>query len=183
MTWFMRSKVSGNSDLIGSRTIPIPCRVLAQSASANADYETAIFSPLDLTTDSGFPGPGSNVGHTAPYTAALGVCKIMGAFIIPDSTITGGGAGLFATAKIRLYDDTGTLVGTLFSLLFTNSPATNATAFQPTTLGTAITTLRTASNLPNGFAIYEDETLTFEWLQSATTGLALPASVIVLDVV
>lgn len=180
MTW-MNSSKDKQSGLTGSRTVPISIRVLAQTASASADYETAIWTPLDAVFDSGLPGPGTNVGHLNPYTGLAETHKIMGAYLITDTAVTGGGASVQATAKIRLYDDTGTLVGTLFSLLF--STGVNTTALLGKSLGTAITTLRAASNLPNGFGIREDETLTFEWLQSATTGLALPAAVVVLDIV
>lgn len=181
MTWHEKTKFSGNSDLVGTYTVPISVRVLAQSASASADYITAVYSPLAFTQDAGFTGFGTNTGSQQPYSGLLETHKIMGAYLITDTAVTGGGAGLFATANILLYDSTGTLVGTLYSLLFTTG--VNTTALLAKTLGSASTTLRAASNLPNGFGIRKNETLVFEWLQSATTGLALPASVVVLDIV
>ena len=182
MTWLERTKIQGLSDLVGTRTVPTSVRVLAQTASASADYETAIWTPLEPTFDAGLGGGvGTNIQSGNPYSGILETHKIMGAFLLPDAAITGGGATVQATAKIRLYDDTGTLVGTLYSLLFTTG--VNATQFLGKSLGTAITTLRAASNLVNGFGIREDETLTFEWVQSATTGLALPAATVILDIV
>lgn len=182
MTWLMRSKLSGQSDLTGSYTLPTSVRVLAQTASASADYTTAVWSPLALTVESGFGGgPGTNSGHVAPYSGVLDTHKIIGAHLITDTAITGGGATVQATAKILLYDSAGTLVGTVFSLLF--ATGVNTVAFQPKSLGAVSTTVRAASNYPSGLGLRASETLVFEWLQSATTGLALPASVIVLDIV
>ncbi len=181
MTWHQRTKEFGLSDLVGTYTVPTAVRVLAQSASASADYITAVFSPLAFTQDAGLGTYGSNAGSFQPYSAILETHKIMGAYLITDTAVTGGGATVQATANILLYDATGTFVGTLYSLLF--STGVNTTALLAKSLGTASTSLRAASNLVNGFGIRKNETLVFEWLQSATTGLALPAATVILDIV
>jgi hypothetical protein len=179
MSWYTSTKLRVvDGSVAGALTVPVSCKVLAQTASASADYETAIWSASSFTAMGAYRGLGSNAGTSLPFTGDTSLYVILGAYLITDSAVTGGGATVQATAKIRLYDSAGVLVGTLFSLLFASG--VNTVAFAEKSLGAGSTTVR---SITNGNLIRKDETLTFEWLQSGTTGLALPAAVVVLDIV
>ena len=169
MTWRIITK-QRQSGLTGSYTVPVSARYLAQAASASADYETGVWAGLPFTQQTGFPGVGTNIGSEQPYTGITDLFVILAAYLITDTAITGGGATVQATAKIRLWDSAGVVVGTLFSLLF--ETGTDTVAFTPKSLGSPSTSVR---SIAQGCLIRSTEALTFEWVQSATTGLALPA--------
>ena len=177
MTWRIKSKLAQNG-LAGSFTVPVSCRLLTQGASASATYETGVWSAPPFTAQTGYPGNGSNAGHDDPYTADTNNYVILGAYLITDTAVTGGGSTVQATASIMLNDSAGVDVGVLFSLLF--STGVDTVAYTARSLGNPSTTVR---SIPGGCLIRENETLTFRWIQSATTGLALPAAAIVLDIV
>lgn len=179
MSWYESSKQTvGGGSVAGSLTVPVSCRVLAQTASASADYETAVWSASSFTPMAAYRGLGSNSGTALPFVADQSIHVILKAYLITDTAVTGGASTVQATAKINLYDSAGVSVGTLFSLLF--STGVNTAAFAEKSLGAPSTTVR---SINGGCLIQKDETLTFEWVQSATTGLALPAAVVVLDIV
>lgn len=179
MTWHMSTKTDGRSGMGGSYTITIPIHVTAQVAGANATYEVPLWSPAHYIQQTGYAGaPGTNASDSLPFTGTSFTHVILAAYIIPITTITGGGATVTATATIQLYTAAGASVGVLFSKAYTTG--VNATALTASTLGTPSTTVRPLSG---GCSINKDEVLTFKWVQSATTGLALPDSTIVLDIV
>lgn len=178
MTWHAITKLA-QSGLTGSYTVPVSCTLLAQGASASATYEHGIWGGLPFTAQTGLRGPGSNIGDSTPYSGVTNLFVILGAYLITDTAVTGGAASTTAaTATIRLYDSAGVSVGVLFSLTF--STGTDTVAYTPKSLGAASTTVRA---LGGGCAIRSTEALTFRWAQTATTGLALPAACIVLDIV
>lgn len=178
MSWFLRSKLDQTSGYLAQLTLPIAVPVAAQSASAGATYEVPLWCSGDYTAQTGLPGPGTNISTSAPFTGDPGRYVILHAYLVPITGITGGGATVQATANIQLYDSTGASVGTLFSLLY--STGVNATALAQNSLGSPSTTVR---NIAQGCVIHKNETLSFQWVQSGTTGLALPAATIVLDLI
>lgn len=178
MTWRMQTKIAGQSALTGSFTIPLNFHLTAQGASGSASYEVPVWSALDFTQQAGFGGPGTNVGSPAPFTGLLDYYVILGAFLVPITTITGGDGTHNATASIILYTAAGASVGTLFSKAYTTG--NNATALVANSLGAPSTTVRSTNK---GCLIRKNEVLTFKWAQSATTGLALVDAALILDIV
>ena len=135
MTWFVSSKTNQGAGFVGQLTVPVSTRVLAQTSSASADYETVIWGSAPFVQQTGLGSPGSNVGHRDPFTGLTARHLLLRAYILPDTVITGvGSAGAGATAQIRIYDSTGTVVGVLLSLAFNSG--TNGTALAMTSLGT-----------------------------------------------
>lgn len=178
MTWRISSKLVQNG-LTGSFTLPVTGRLLAQSASASATYETCVFSAPAYVQQAGLPGYGTNIGHHNPFTGNDYNYVILAAYLTTDTAVTGGDTDNRAVATINLEDfDGGADVGILFTLTF--STGVDTVAHVAKSLGSPSTSVR---NTAQGCLIKSGETLTFKWAQSATTGLALPASIITLDIV
>ncbi len=177
MTWHSRTK--NVQDGVGGYTLPVVCKVLSQSSSAAADYVTNVFAALPYTVDTGYLGPGSNIGDPATYSGVTDLYLIRAAYLVTATAVTGtGAAGAGATANINLIGTAGTSLGTLFTLQFNTS--TNTVAGVALSLG-SITTISGRAYGTTAVAIRSTESIQFEWLQGAT-GLALPESLVVLDI-
>lgn len=141
-------------------------RLIAQSSSAAADYITGVFYVPPFLTDFGT----SRVRNGQPFGDPE-IYIVKTAYLVPDTTITGtGSSGAGATASVRKYS-AGSAEGDIFSLAF--NTGTNATALTGTSLGTASTTYN---------YLAAGDALVFRWLQGGT-GLALPASHLVVEIV
>lgn len=178
MTWHEQSKVAGRSGMAGSYTVAIPIHLTAQGAAGGGSYEVPVWTAAHFIQQAGYAGPGSNAGDAPLFTGNTALYTILAAYLVPLTTITGGDSTHNATASIILYNSAGSSVGTLFSKAYTTG--NNATALVANSLGNPSTSVR---SINGGCTINKDEVLTFKWLQSATTGLALPDASLVLDIV
>jgi hypothetical protein len=160
-----RVKVAGSA--AGSYTQPVTALLLTQSSSGAADFSTPILyvPPFVGGLVPGYATEGD------PYSATAEYGNVRSVYLVPNTVITGvGSAGAGATAYLYLYR-AGSLIGTIASLAFDSG--VNAGAIDGRSLGTISTTYQT---------IRFGDVLEFRWLQGGT-GLALPASRLVVDIV